>query len=95
DMGYDSIKLSTIPQQIGIRNCKVIGVLLLMPFFFLEFFKDDISPISITALLIVTVFIAIAVLLAKINQSEYYSSFWVEGIPIVWLLITWTGITYS
>ncbi|MBT8310033.1 MAG: hypothetical protein HKN96_06140 [Flavobacteriaceae bacterium] len=94
DMGYDSIKLSTIPQQIGIRNSKIIGVLLLMPFFFLEFFKDDISPISITALLIVTVFMAIAVLLAKINQPEYYASFWVEGIPIVWLLISWIGITY-
>jgi len=95
DMGFDSIKLSTIPQQIGIRNSKLIGILLLMPFFFLEFFKDDISPISITALLVVSVLMAITVLLAKIDQSEYYASFWVEGIPIVWLLITYAGITYS
>ena len=37
DLRYDSLKLSTVPQKIGVRQTKLIGVLLLVVFFFLEF----------------------------------------------------------
>ncbi len=94
DMRYDSVKLSTIPQQIGVKRTKIIGLLLLIPFFFLEFFKDDILPVSITVLLLIITLLALAVIGSKIKQSEYFSSFWVESIPIVWLLITLLGTTY-
>ena len=95
DMSYDSIKLSTIPQQIGVKKTKLIGILLLIPFFFLEFFKDEISPNSIIILLVIMTLMAVVVAISKTKQSEYFSSFWVEGIPIVWLLINLLGTTYS
>ena len=94
DMRYDSVKLSTIPQQIGVKKTKVIGILLLIPFFFLEFFKDEVSPASITSLLIIMMLMSLVVVMSKTRQSEYFSSFWVEGIPIVWLLIIMVGTTY-
>ena len=40
DMQYDSLKLSTIPQRIGVMKTKIIGVFMLL-FFLLEFFKDE------------------------------------------------------
>ena len=41
DMKYDSIKLATIPQRIGIEKTKIIGALLIVIIFLLEFFKDE------------------------------------------------------
>lgn len=87
DLNYDNLKLATIPQQIGIKNTKVIGILLMMVFFFLEFFKDEINAYSIIALLI-TMFITMLLLIfANRNQGRYYSAFWVELVPILWLVL--------
>jgi len=94
DMRYDSVKLSTIPQQIGVKKTKIIGILLLMPFFFLEFFKDEMSSTSIVILLIIMTLMAVVIVMSKIKQSEYFSSFWVESIPIIWLLIILTTNAY-
>jgi len=87
DMQYDNLKLSTIPQQIGEKKTKIIGVLLLMVFFFLEFFKDEMISKRLVILLIVTCITLLLLVFAKKTQGKYYSSFWVEGIPILWLLL--------
>ncbi|MCX7547904.1 hypothetical protein OS188_08055 [Xanthomarina sp. F1114] len=87
DLNYDSIKLATIPQQIGIKKTKIIGVLLLMIFFFLEFLKNDTNEYQILALLIITFICLLFLIFAKKNQAKYYSSFWVEGIPVFWLVL--------
>jgi hypothetical protein len=87
DMKYDSLKLSTIPQQIGITKTKVIGLSILAMFFFLEYLKDDIDSNAILIQLSITCITALSVLFAYKNQGKYYSSFWVESIPIIWLLL--------
>ncbi|PWK19226.1 UbiA prenyltransferase family protein [Xanthomarina spongicola] len=87
DLNYDSLKLATIPQQIGVKRTKIISVLLLMVFFFLEFFKDEINAYHIIILLIVTFISLLFLVFAKQNQGRYYSSFWVEGIPVFWLIL--------
>jgi len=87
DMQYDSLKLSTIPQQIGEKKTKIIGVLLLMLFFFLEFFKDELNSKQIIVMLVVTIITFMFLVFAKRTQGKYYSSFWVESIPIFWLLM--------
>lgn len=87
DMKYDSLKLATIPQQIGIKKTKVIGVMLLMVFFFLEYFKDEIKSYDLLALLIITAITLLFVVFSRESQGKYYSAFWVEGIPIVWLIL--------
>jgi len=87
DLKFDSLKLSTIPQKIGIKLTKIIGSSLLLILFLLELFKDEITLNGIASIgltLVVTVFL---LLFSKVNQNKYYSAFWVEGVPILWLLL--------
>ncbi len=85
DLRYDSLKLSTVPQKIGVKQTKIIGSLLLVVFFFLELFKDEVPFIII--LLAIVVFTMLLLVFSKIEQGKYYSSFWVEGVPIFWLIL--------
>lgn len=87
DLQFDSVKLSTLPQKIGEHKTKIIGVILLMFFFCLEFLKSEVEVKSVITLLIVVLITLILLMRAKISQSKYYSSFWVEGVPILWLLL--------
>ncbi|GAA4887794.1 hypothetical protein GCM10023311_09530 [Flaviramulus aquimarinus] len=87
DLQYDSLKLSTIPQNIGVRLTKMIGVLLLAIFLFLECFKDDIYFENILVLGSVAVVTLLFLVFSKIKQGHYYSSLWVEGLPILWLIL--------
>lgn len=85
DMQYDSLKLGTIPQRIGINRTKIIGVLLTLIFYFIEFFKDDIDYQKLFVLPIIALLMLCFLAFSRTNQSQYYSSFWIEGIPIIWL----------
>ena len=87
DLNYDSIKLATIPQRIGIRNTKALGVSLLVLFYLMEFFKDDIEAYIIISTATISIISLLFLVFSSKNQSKYYSAFWVESIPIVWLVI--------
>jgi hypothetical protein len=87
DMRYDSLKLATIPQKIGEKQTKIIGVLLLVLFFFLEFFKDDMDTTRLIVAMLISVITGLFLIYSKKEQGKYYSSFWVEGLPIIWLLL--------
>ena len=87
DLQYDSIKLSTIPQKIGIKQTKLMGLLLLLAFFFIEYFKDVIQAQQLIALLVITFTTMLFLICSKKKQGQYYSAFWVEGLPIAWLAI--------
>lgn len=84
DLRYDSLKLSTIPQKIGVKFTKIMGVLLLGVFFLLEYFKDELNGEITFIISIVSLFF---IVFSNKKRSKYYSSFWVESIPIIWLLI--------
>lgn len=92
DLQYDSIKLSTIPQRIGIKLTKMIGLILCTAFFGLEFFKKFLYNDQITVLFIVTVLLGVFLIFSRVKQSKYYSAFWVEAIPIVWLVLTLSSL---
>ena len=87
DLNYDSLKLSTIPQKIGIRNTKILGLILGIAFLLLEFFKDDLDPKNSAISFVVIALTLLFLKFSKKNQNNYYSSFWVEGIPIFWLIL--------
>jgi hypothetical protein len=87
DLQYDSLKLSTIPQKIGIKNTKICGLLLAVLFYLIEFFKDDLNPNHIGITLAITIVSLLFVMFSKKNQNDYYTSFWVEGIPVLWLFL--------
>ncbi|MFD2823064.1 hypothetical protein ACFS5M_05250 [Lacinutrix iliipiscaria] len=87
DLRYDSLKLSTIPQRIGVKKTKIIGILLVMLFFFSEFFKDQIYQANTLILLVFTFILLLFIAFSRENQGKYYSAFWVEGLPILWLIL--------
>ena len=87
DLQYDSIKLSTIPQQIGIKRTKMLGGTLLVIFFLSEFFKDEISTKAVVESLVVSVVLFLFIIFSRKEQGEYYSSFWVESIPVFWAIL--------
>ena len=87
DLNYDSLKLSTIPQKIGVKRTKICGVLLLMVFMMLEFFKDELSTIAVISTLIIVFVTLLFLVFSHKNQSKYYSAFFVESLPVVWLIV--------
>jgi len=87
DLKFDSLKLSTIPQKIGVKSTKIIGCVLAILILLMEFFKSEIRQTNILALGIVLLITIILVLFSKKDQNQYYSAFWVEGLPIYWLIL--------
>ena len=87
DLNFDNLKLATIPQKIGVKLTKYIGLLLLLLFYFLNYFKDDINQSLLVSYVIISSVTLLFLVLAKQNQSKYYSAFWVESLPVMWLVI--------
>ncbi|MEH6407100.1 MAG: hypothetical protein V7767_07455 [Leeuwenhoekiella sp.] len=84
DFKYDDAELGTVPQRIGVFKTKQVGLFLLITFLVLEYFQKDLNYENLALALIVTIITSVAIILAKENQDKYYSSFWVEAIPIMW-----------
>ncbi|RZK09179.1 MAG: hypothetical protein EOO46_13795 [Flavobacterium sp.] len=89
DLRTDDPALETVPQKIGVRKTKFWGLLLLIPLYFLEFLKTtvDANQLFINAILVVVT--ALFMVFANEKRSKYYTSFWVESIPIFWLFLLW------
>jgi hypothetical protein len=101
DLAKDDPHLQTVPQQIGVKQTKVLGYILLLIFCGLEFFNSNSNSNSningnfsfqflpFQLLLIFAIAIVIALFLFFVNEkkSKYYTSFWVESIPIIWWLL--------
>jgi len=88
DMRYDSLKLATIPQRIGIRKTKTIGAILAVQMLVLELFKDELIVQQFVVLFVIVILTIIVLFQSNVNQKAYFSSFWVEGIPILWLVLS-------
>ncbi|MEO8773520.1 MAG: hypothetical protein ABI263_04100 [Gelidibacter sp.] len=87
DLQYDSLKLATIPQKIGTKNTKIMGVVLGIVFLLLEFLKAELTQKIILLTFAVTFVTLLFVVFANKKRSSYYSSFWVESVPIGWLIL--------
>jgi hypothetical protein len=81
DSKTDAITMNTLPQLFGINKSKVFGVLLVIPFIVLEFLKQKADYLVIPIGIITILFINFTTL----ERSKYYTSFWVESVPILWL----------
>ena len=87
DLKFDSIKLATIPQQIGVKKTKILGVLLLLIFLGLNVFKEEIITHFLYKEVIMTFILMLFILFSSKNRNKYYTSFWVEALPIFWLML--------
>lgn len=85
DLEYDDKALETVPQKIGITQTKVFGSILLVIFLLLTAVKDELSSAEILSTIGVTTISLLFLWGTEKKQSEYYCSFWVESVPMIWL----------
>jgi len=86
DLQYDAKTLETVPQKIGITRTKVFGSILLVVFLLLTAIKDQLSVLEILSTILITTISLLFLWGTEKKQSEYYCSFWVESVPLMWLL---------
>ena len=89
DLQKDDPNLKTVPQQIGVKKTKILGFILLLVFCALEFLNSNLQHSFLMLNLIFAIAIIIGLFLAFVNpfRSKYYTSFWVESIPILWWVL--------
>lgn len=84
DVQTDSKSLKTLPQVFSIKMSKVIGYVLLIGFVGLEFLKVDFIISDIYVLLLIAIITSLFLAFSSVTKSRYYTSFWVESVPIIW-----------
>tara|TARA_B110000503_G_scaffold141568_1_gene235483 strand:+ start:210 stop:1025 length:816 start_codon:yes stop_codon:yes gene_type:complete len=87
DLPFDALKLNTIPQKIGINRTKQLSYIGIGLFLFLEYFKPNstLSQFAITSL--ISLILGGFTYFANSKRNKYYSSFCVESVPVIWLLL--------
>ncbi len=83
DLKVDEITLNTVAQKYGIEKSKKIGILFVLSFIICEFFKSTFNYSTLFVCLISFLFIRLS---GGNKKNQYYTSFWVESIPIFWLI---------
>lgn len=83
DVNSDFKSLKTVPQLIGIRKSKIVGTILIVLFLGFNILNNK-YLISDLLIAFITGFF---LWFASEKKSRYYTGFWVESIPIIWLII--------
>ena len=87
DLAWDDPHLKTVPQQIGITNTKRLGVFLLIVFLLLELFQMNDSLPRFVISTVIIVLTSTFLFLAHPKRPPYYTSFWVESVPVIWCIL--------
>ena len=87
DIDYDSPKISTLPQVIGIRKSKMVGIISLILFILIGYYRLAYFGDTMLVIFIMAILSSILIGFSSKNQSNYYSSFWVEAIPVIWFIL--------
>jgi len=85
DLKKDDPSLETVPQKIGVKRTKILGLFLLLPLYCLEFLRITIDNTQLLINLALVFVTALFTIFATPEKSKYYTAFWVESIPIFWL----------
>lgn len=89
DARTDGYSLGTVPQLFGIKKTRVLAGCLLAVVVLLKWFKNQEMDMLFLILVLISIATLIMVWKSVYKQTEYFASFWVEGIPIAWALILW------
>jgi len=89
DLKYDDDALGTIPRRIGVKNTKYLGFVILFIIFLLEIITEGsgVQKFISTSLIVISTFLLLQ--FSSTNQKKYYASFFVEAIPIAWIVLLW------
>lgn len=87
DLKYDDAELRTLPQRYGVGNTKAIGYFMAFVFLLALFVREEASTVEVVSEGVIFLVFMWLLYATKRNQSRYFSSFWVEAIPMAWYLL--------
>ena len=91
DSQHDDKTLNTLPQKFGIKTAKKTGYVLLFLFIVLDVlnfhFNKTIRIQYLFVDIIIVLVTGLAIYFSSVKNNQYYTSFWVESIPILWLVL--------
>lgn len=89
DLAKDDLHLQTVPQQIGVKRTKNLGFALLFIYAVLALCNSNGKFQFLPLILEIVITLVIVLFLAFANEkrSAYYTSFWVESVPVFWWLM--------
>lgn len=88
DLKYDQPELKTLPQRFGVNVAKTIGIAWTCLFYGSTFLKTDLEVVELSSKTMLFLVLLAVIIRTKRNQNRYFSSFWIEAIPLFW----WTVI---
>jgi hypothetical protein len=93
DLAEDNPSLKTVPQKIGVKNTRLLNIMLLAVFYYLEFLKMHMNFNQLKVNVMLVLAVGLFTLGASPERDKYYTLFWVESVPIFWLgLVYLAGI---
>ena len=85
DLNFDKESLGTIPQRLGVRMTKVFGTVLIFLIFAAELLQSSFNAAEFVSLVVILAISGFFLWKSTTGQSRYYSSFWIEAVPIFYL----------
>ncbi|HBB48840.1 MAG TPA: hypothetical protein DCZ44_04300 [Flavobacteriaceae bacterium] len=95
DSSKDQLRHPTWPQKLGLLRVKILGTFLILSNIGIHFWlhlgqyqwlNQSISFVDLPYLLTMGLSF-FGLIMAKPKQSFWYSAFWIEAIPIAWLVM--------
>lgn len=88
DLADDDLKLMTIPQKWDIRNSKIIAIFCLILSGLLLFYLIRFDVIPIIGFVVAILYAIFLVFESKPSHSFWYYGFWLEGVSMIPLIIS-------
>lgn len=89
DLQFDPPELRTIAQRIGAKASRKFGVILLVVIALTNVFKYGLAWEVLLVDNIIYILTAALVWKATTDRHVYYTTFLVEGVPMLWVLLIW------
>lgn len=86
DLKEDQESLHTLPQTIGVKKTKLVVYAMLIVLSLLELYFP-IQPAILGIYLLIKIITFVFTYFADEKKSKYYTTFWVESIPILWAFL--------
>ena len=84
-INFDDLKLSTIPQRIGLYNTKILGYFGV--FLLFVFISQNTNTVAFISSSLTLLFLLLFLTKSRPGRSVYFTAFWVESLPIIWWIM--------
>lgn len=91
DLKYDNSSLGTFPQRFGVAKTRIFGYSLLLIFVILNFFIPSVDTHQLIVSSAIALLVMIMIRFSNTSNAGYYTSFWVESVPIIWFVLLWVS----